>query len=186
MNFTYDGADLSTIIKEYYRYKDSYHIEYLNGDYSDYVCSNPCEEERINKIMTTQAIDRQEKIDMFKLESSIRKNTVNAMISSLGASILGRYQEISLIPFALGGLILSIVKAKKDSNKLKELKKYKMVLEMIKKLYNEDENNILTVLDSCNNYPVPLTINNVDKYNYRDIKVIYKRFNEKVEAQIQK
>ena len=59
MTFTHDGANNAEIIKSVSYFKDTYSIEYFNGDTSTYYCNNIEELKRLKKIMLEQAKERQ-------------------------------------------------------------------------------------------------------------------------------
>ena len=51
MTFTHDGANNAEIIKSVSYFKDTYSIEYFNGDTSTYYCNNIEELKRLKKII---------------------------------------------------------------------------------------------------------------------------------------
>ena len=59
MTFTYEGADLSKIIKKYFKNGNNYTIQYLDGTNFDYCSLASNEEQNIKCNMIKQAIERQ-------------------------------------------------------------------------------------------------------------------------------
>lgn len=181
MNFTYDNADLSTTIKKYWRNGYNYHIEYLDGSKYEYYCSSENECQRIEKIMIIQALDRQVMMNMHNMSFVKNLSISEALISSFACSILYNNDRFVLGTLAMAGILTGFIVARRESIKIKELKKYKMFLEMYyNDLHKINETELLSNVEHDHIYQYPLTINNIDNYSYGEMKTLYKKFKETI------
>ena len=132
MNFTYEGADTSTIIKKYTKSGVNYHIEYLDGSTSDYVSYNEQEEEKIVNTMIEQAKERQQKMSVDEVENAKQIGLMMSSAAALTATAATVTDRQLLLYLSLTALVAGIATAKSKAKVLKELKKYDMFLEIIK------------------------------------------------------
>lgn len=183
MTFTYHGADLATTIKRYKQTGNYYHIEYLDGSFSDYYCSDQKESERIEAIMKKQAIDRENLMDIEEIIRTKHKDLAGASLTFLSSSFLYNYEKFSLCALTMAGAGICLKCATTKSSRIRELKKYKLFLEIDKNLSNINECELLSEVEPDHIYQVPLTISHVDDYSYREIKVLYKKMNRMIRDQ---
>lgn len=176
MTFTYDNADLSRTIKDFYRDGMAYYVNYLDGSSSNYVCSSETEEERLKDLMVEQALDRQGMMKIRDVELLEKMNVAAAFISAAGISIMANYEQYALSALLLGGTFATVGKARKLKCQLYELKKYKLFLEMSDDVARGNGEIPLEVVDHDKIYQVPLGINTVDRYSYGQVKTLYKEF----------
>lgn len=179
MNFTYDGADLSKTIKALQNKGNSYSIEYLDDSSSHYFCSDSKELQRIKDLMIEQAIQRQKNMDIKTFD--FIKNTYlgGSFISSLAISITQNQNKNALSCLFLISLLFGIYKYRDSSKKIKELKKYKLFLELLPHLNEVNTSEILKCIEFDNIYQIPVDITTLDEYSYNQIKTIYKTYKEK-------
>ena len=177
MNFTYYGADLSEIIKKYKKDGYSYHIEYLHGSSSDYTCYNDEEDKKIQKLMLKQATDRNNKIKECYLEKSRDINKGFAIASMIGTVYFTSDSKMLLALLSTAVLLPTVTLWKRRSKTLNELRKYRMFLEMAKDLEGQDQTELLKAIEFDPFYQRQLSIETLDEFTYRDVKLIYKKFN---------
>ena len=176
MTFTHDKANLSETIWRYEKEDDSYKITYLDGSESSYISNRENEPELIEQTMINQAIERQNEIPIERVKMNQKFYTTGIFISAVAFQLLGDNETVlSTLPI-IGG-ISSIVLANKERKRKQELKKYKMFLEIYKDLPKVNESKLLEVVEPDHMYQIPLNINNLDKYSYGEMKIIYKKFN---------
>lgn len=179
MTFTYYGADLSTTIKNYSKDGYSYHIEYLDGNSYGYDCYDEHESERLDRLMIEQALDRQGVLlndNGLRIKKGL--SITGIVISTCALTFFSNNSQIVLAAMALTGTFYAMMETRKSNVRLKELKKYKMFLDMHEDLYRVNESDLLTEIEPDRIYQTSLEINNIDKYSYSDMKVIYKKFNK--------
>ena len=174
MNFTYDGADLSSIIKHYEINNNKIIIEYLDGS-TKIVANSKNMENSIQEVMLEQAEERN--VKMFDYEM---KNSSNYDVAVLSAIMAGttvalnyltkvpyQYDIANLVAGGLGCVILGqIVNDYKQFKKCNELSKYEYYLYFRNELeqyksYSELYNNVRN-----NN---ELNINTLDSYSEKDL-----------------
>lgn len=180
MTFTYDGADLSTIIAGYKKDGHNYHIEYLDSSTTDYVSYDDNEEKKIINKMVQQAVDRKNNLnyedETIKNYSYLAISAISEM-SSLNCTKEERHFLAAMF-FILSFSSFAFYVTERE--KIKELKKYKMFLEMTKDNPSKGLNDEWLNYIECDKiYQIPMNINTLDNYNYSDVKYIYKKFNFK-------
>lgn len=176
MTFTHNKADLSETIFKYEKDNDSYKITYLDGSESNYISNRENESELIEQTMINQAIERQNEMPIEIVKMNQNFYTTGIFISAAAFQLLGDNETILHTLPIIGG-ISSIVLANKERKRKKELMKYKMFLEIYKDLPKINESKLLEEIEPDHMYQIPLNINNLDKYSYGEMKVIYKKFN---------
>lgn len=176
MNFTYDEANLSKTIKKLQNNGDSYSIEYLDGSSSCYFCSNSNELQKIKDIMIEQAKERQENMDVKNFDFIKSTYLSGSVISSLAVSLAQNKNKNILSGFFLAFLLFNIYKYRDSSKKIKELKKYKLFLELLPNLNEVNTSEILKCIEFDNIYQVPIDITNLDEYSYNKVKKIYRTY----------
>ena len=172
MNFTKDGEDLSKIIKKYNCENDYYEIQYLDGSESAYISSAPDEEERLKQIMIWQAIDRQNKININVVRFKDIVDHFLAWACSIETIALASRGYFSIQFFMLVLTFACIKRAIKTSKKLRELKKYKLFLEMINDLDTINNSDFLKCVEFDKFHQIDFDINNLDQYTLSDVMVI--------------
>jgi hypothetical protein len=182
MNFTYDGADLSKIIKRYKKSQNEYLIEYLDGSFNRYISYKPDEEERIKKEMLEQAKQRTELYDTIFLNFTDKAYFIGSLISISGLGFSFIKDEKDFKFFWIIAIMISLNKFIKNGKKMKELEKYKLFLELIEELGEEELNSPeYTKCYECDNlYAKKLDIGSLDSFEYEDIKRIYEKYKSKV------
>lgn len=174
MNFTYDGADLSSTIKHYEINKNKIIIEYLDGS-TKIVANSKNMENSIQGEMLKQAQERN--IKMFDYEMKNSSNYDVAVLSVIMAGTTVALNYLTKVPYhydianlvagGLGCVIFGqIVNDYKQFKQCNELSKYEYYLyfrnelEQYKnysKLYNNVRNNN------------ELNINTLDSYSEKDL-----------------
>ena len=177
MNFTYYGANLSEIIKTYKKNGYSYHIEYLDGSSSDYTCYNEEEELKIKSTMLKQAMERQDKMGEEYIENSKNFNKIATIASAIGTVYFTSNSKLLLTMLSTAVLLPAADLWMKKNKALKELKKYRMFLEMANDLSEVNQTELLKTIEFDTLYQTPLSIENLDEFTYGDVKSIYKKFN---------
>lgn len=174
MNFTYEGADLSKTIKSYVNDNNNHYIEYLDGTSSLFHSESNKIEEQIKEEMVEQAIDREKNFKTENYKIRMRAGLLGTELSGLGTVMFAnKYEGILSLIF----ISLSVVGLKtfKDNRKaIRELKKYKMFLEMYP--YINESNEWLYVIDPEPINLPPFDITTLDKYSYYAVKSLYEVF----------
>ena len=174
MNFVSDKEDLSKIIKTYSVKGNNYSIEYMDGSESNFYCSNENLGKELRDTMIKQAIERQKSFDINFYD---KLSTIDTTLLMFDLTILwptltyGNAKSISLVLLALG---LATVTSTKINKTLKELKKYKLFLEMVDDVEYINKSDILKCVDFEPIYLKPFDINTLDDYTYGDVKKINK------------
>lgn len=126
--------------------------------------------------MLKQAIERQSIYDIHNLDIRSKLRIIQFFFAIFGTS----FSIVEKQPFLLGinaYLLCSSIKSHiQDESKLKELKKYKMFLEL---LDNLDEINL-----QAEKNVLPLGIDTLDEFSYSEVKGWYKYY--KKEKQLKK
>ena len=120
MNFTYDGADLSQVIKKYSKEKNNYIIEYLDGSKASYLCCSDSEEDKIKSKMINQAFERQENISLPKMKLSRQISFITSIFSCICASTLGNNSRGALTLLLIVLIMINIKYYRNDTRKLKK------------------------------------------------------------------
>lgn len=176
MNF-YEGKE-KEIIKKYSKNNDWYEILYLNGECDYYYNPKKEHELEIQEKMLKQAIKRYDELYK-KYKSDNIKSTILFLIS-LPTSYLSISRNL-LINFLISSLIASIALTSMNDlrKKLKELKKYKIFIEIRKDLEKSENRNILDIIEFDKMYQKPLNINTLDEYNLWEIKCLKKEIDRR-------
>lgn len=171
MTFTYSGVDLSKIIGALRIDGNNFSIYYLDGTVSTYVCTDEDEKKKIKDIMIKQAIERQATYDIKILDMRNKLSIMEFLLATFGAS----YSIIEKQPFFLGlntyFLYSSIKTHIETKGKLKELKKYKMFLELL--------DNLKDINSGLSENELPLDIDTLDDFSYGEVKSHYKYYKPK-------
>lgn len=180
MNFSYQGADTSKIIKKYKKDGHIYTIEYMNGDISSFCSTDENSEQKIIDTMVDQIIERQDKININLLNNIKNLGLCTSLFSvaSLYANFINDKKELLLFPVL--GLIIGIKIYNDQVKNIHELKKYKMFLEMTNNsTMRIVEDKWLDYIELDKSCQIPLNINTIDDYSYKDIKLLSKKMKEK-------
>lgn len=172
MNFTYQGADLSKVIKTFERSENNFHIEYMDGSTANFCCDSEKEADKIRKEMVEQAIDRQNNMNMSSIEKAKIFNQLFTILASINTVVLFNFKKeiIALLVLIVGALFE--VKTTNKRETLKELKKYKLFLEMIDDIDYINSGKFLNCVEPDSLFQIPLGIDTLDRYSYGDIKII--------------
>lgn len=175
MNFICPDTDKSKIIKNIEQRGCNYLITYLDGKSTQYISYNENEYQRLRNIMIDQAIERQTKINIDDLSFKKGLSIMSSFALLEGYILVNGIDNSNLTLLLILLLMICLYNYKINSRKLKELKKYKLFLEMLDDIDYINKSNILKTIEPENIYQVPLDINTLDKYSYNDIKIINKQ-----------
>lgn len=172
MTFTYDGADLSTTIKTFSREGCNYHITYLDGSESHYYCSSEDEEERLYSLLLDQVLKRDENMQLKEIELSKEILKITMLLSSYLFVLSTVEQEslYSLISILAG--IFSIKNYRERRRKINELKKYKIFVDIMDRIKEVRESELLKCVEFDTFYQIPLKLTHLDEYTLGDMKRI--------------
>lgn len=175
MNFISDKEDLGKIIKKYKVNGNNYHIDYMDGSESNFFCSNENYDKELRDIMIKQAIERQKEFD---LKTISKQNLFNTILLLVNLSLMPCFinnNDSTIIALSILILVAIIYKRRKNKKQIKELKKYKMFLEMINDIEYINNAGVLKCIEFENIYQKPFDIDTLDEYSYSDVKTIYKK-----------
>lgn len=171
MTFCSNEQNESEIIVSAKKQKNSYLVEYLDGSVSSYYHFDPNHYEFLENKMIEQAKDRD------KLEYSVtlveRWFSTLACISVISLSVKTFKGDFLL--FGCVCLLLALYLSYKMNIsviKLKELKKYRILLENYKEIKEHPELDKIIEFDSL--YRTPIDIFNIDSLSLYDMKVLKK------------
>lgn len=176
MTFTYEGANLSETIKDFFKQGNRYTINYLDNSSSSYICYNDNEVQRIKNTMVQQAIERQNKISKKDLLLGLKCYLIGFGISTGEFILLLNNEDYILKLLTLGTSILTYKGCNSVINKLLELKKYKMFLELNEYLKEINKGDFLKCIEFDNFYQIPFGIDTLDDYKYSKVKTIYNTY----------
>lgn len=172
----YDNKTYEDEIIEWMKeYKGCYEIKYLDDDHTVLIDKNRTNYQNKKVEMIRQAMERDKEL-YTKYRSFCIQDYV-AYFTSLMAFALstnGNKQLLSCLLIIIG--VYFNWHLISDKRKLKELKKYRMFLDIRKDLEKKENKNILDVIEFDKLYQDPrgIVIENLDNYSYSDIKVIKK------------
>ena len=172
MTFTYEGADLSTTIKSFSKNGCNYHIVYMDGSESIYYCSREDEEERLYNIMLSQVLERNEKINLKELELSREILKIIMALSGYLFVLSLKEQEITYSLISVLISLFSIKNFRERRKKLKEIKKYQIFIEIMDRIKNVNEAELLKCIEFETFYQKPLNLSYLDEYSLGDMKRI--------------
>ncbi len=175
MNFSYNGADLSRIIKSYTKDGYAYEVEYMDGSDVTYISYNEEEVEKLKGIMIAQAKERDRVFSETGLSKIPGINVFLILVSYFGFNIAEIKEStlLKIICFCL--LSANVYQINTKNNKRKELKKYKLFLELLDEL-GEKELNSPKYTKQYKAYAKPLTIETIDSFDLKEIKSVYKTY----------
>lgn len=179
MNFTHSNADKAKIIKEIEHQGCNYLVTYLDGKSAQYISYDENEYEKLRNIMIDQAIERQNNIDIDDLSFKKGLSIMSSLVLLNGYIYVNGVDNSNITLLLILLLIICRYNYKENSRKLKELKKYKLFLEMIDDLDYINNSNILKSVEPENIYQIPLDINTLDRYSYSEIKTIKKELKKR-------
>ena len=181
MKFTYEGADLSKIIRKYEIKKNKIIVTYLDNKKKEYEFNEHIEKDLINT-MLEQAKDRDEKYDDSNLHAKYYEGLINVSIIQ-GISMIS-LPFLTLIKNRNIGLTLcsclvlfeskaayELAKAGFKNAKLKDLVKYNCYLSIREELLKCK--NYKELLNNNNINKDILNINNLDSVKLRKILNLY-------------
>ena len=171
MTFCSELQDKNEIIKKAECSNNFYNIDYLDGSCSSFINSDKEFLKQIEDKMINQAIDRDiDEFDMININKC-----VNLFLSLCTLSFTNVVLNEKLLPLACVGFALTLYclnNVRKNSKKLNELKKYRILL----KNYEEFKNNpnISEVVEFESLYREPVNIFTIDNFSLSDIKAMKK------------
>lgn len=175
MKFTYDNADLSKTIKTYYNNGAYFLIEFLDGTKESYILS-PKTEELIKYEMIKQALERDEKYNRKKCLIHHQFSSLTAVLSIFSAvSVTENKNFLAIFEMIFLTSFLSIISS---TDKLIELKKYKLFLELYQKNDKQELEKLWNTYFASSTLKMP-DINTLDTYKYTQIKSLYNKSKNK-------
>lgn len=179
MNYSYDGAETKEIIQNYKTSNNKIIITFLDGTNYETPLTEENEINLLNK-MLEQAEERSQKMSIYDLKKE-RTGTFNFIMTYLGITVLSisnasttNSKDIRCLTSLVGGItalnvILDMVKYKQKNDKIKELKKYDIYLQIREILKDINDPNLF---NGVKKQEEPLNINTLDSYSLSDIKKI--------------
>lgn len=173
MTFTYEGAELSSTLKTYIRTGNEYRVVYLDGAERVYEADYK-ESARLDNLLLEQAIkrDNEMQISIIELKKLLLTFSFLFCNSVMALSIKRKEDIIGLLAF-----ILTVVNLDNISDllaKIKELKKYKIFMEIMEELKTVNNTELLKCIEIDNFYQIPLSLATLDEYTYGEVKSIQK------------
>lgn len=164
------------LIKKYEKDGNYYKVEYINGEISEYYCTNDShEQELIDKMLEQiKSEQSQEKIDksIFRRNRNIVSATTATLLTS--TAILSNEDLSGTVMMLVA--YYSLCRIIKHQKRINELKKLKMFLEMNPYLDRINKSDFLKCIEFDNIYQTPLNINTIKDYSYGDVKTLYKKY----------
>lgn len=176
MTFTYDEADLSTTIRNFKYDGNYFKVQYLDGSSANYFCIRRTEKERLEDLMIEQAVDRQGMMPQRELKHIKNLSFSTAAIATIALTMSNRSNGYALSTLAFAGACFGICNYRQLSSRVNELKKYELFLELRQDMTAQDEQSLLDTIEFDHFYQIPLNINTLDEYSYRDVKRLHKTF----------
>lgn len=177
MTFTYDDADLSTIIQNFNCWENLYHVDYMDGSFSEYYCADPDEKNRLEKIMLDQAIERNQRMNYDdKVLLMLCDTLLGAFNVGLAANAVNDKNYLFLaIPTLAAAFCLKDVVVK--IKLLIELRKYQIffdIMEDLKKVSPQNMSSLIKNIEKDPFYRDPLDISHLDCWSLFDVMLIRK------------
>jgi len=171
MTFTYEGAELSSTLKTYTKTGDEYRVVFLDGTERTYR-SNSTESTRLDNLLLEQALkrDAEMQISVIELKRILLTFCFVFCNSVLTLSVKKREEMIGIAAFIL--TVVSLDNITDLIEKVKELKKYKIFIEMIDQLKLVDNTELLKCVEFDNIYQIPISLSTIDEYSYAEVKCI--------------
>lgn len=171
MTFYY-GKDLGKIIKHYSGEAYNYKIKYLDGSEVGYYCPDEKRGEILEKIMLTQAENR-DKVMFEIMDDSIKLRTLSIITNSIACAFTFNTHLLMLFCLNFILLIFNLKNYIDEKTKLNELKKYRIFLAIQEELKKEENKGITDILSFDKIYQIPiLNINTIDEFSLKDVKKI--------------
>lgn len=171
MTFCSNEQDERKIITKVEHVNNSYTLHYLDGSESTFINNDKEYLKKLEDIMIEQAKKR-DKIDF----TEININKWGSLIVSLTSICLtSQCLQKNILTLACVGFILSFYQLKKyknNSKNIKELKKYRILLENYEEFKNNT--NISKIIEFDSFYREPVNIFTIDAYSLYDIKLMLK------------
>lgn len=174
MNFIANKEDLSKTIKSYKSTGNNYKVVYMDGSEANFYCSDENFGNQLRETMIKQAIERQKtfNIDFYDKIGSLYTALLMVDLGVLWPTLAyGDAASASLVLVALASTTVASVKVNK---KIRELKKYKLFLEMVDDIELINSSDILKSIEFENIYLKPFDIDTLDDYTYGEVKTIHK------------
>ena len=179
MNYGYEGANLSHIIKKYDIIDNKIVITFLDGHHREEPLTKQ-NEQKVLEEMLFQARDRSNSQALDEV-SNMRKDELRWLMAEAGFTILAglsaclakqewlRISAMILGGFAGGMTANWVLSYRRYNEVVKELVKYDIYLSMRQQL---EENKDLNAFNGINNPHGLLNINTLDNYSLKEIKRI--------------
>ena len=170
MTFCGDDQNKNEIIEQVKRVNNEYIIYYLDGTKAEPYNSDTEYLNKLEEKMIKQAVEREFNIN----------NLNNIKIKSLILNVLSiiltikSIEKAQIIPLLIGliTLVLSSLNFLDTNSKLKEIKKYRILLDNYKEF--KENPSISKIIEFESTYCDPLDIMSVDRYSLKDVKNMYK------------
>ena len=173
----YEGKE-DTAIKEYTKEGIWYEIVYLNKESDYYPNEDPNHELEIQERIIKQAIEREKEL----LKRYNYEEIISSIIffMSLPTTCIG-WTKGPLNLLIISGIIsvLSAIKLIKTKRRLKDIKKYRMYLDMKEDLEKKENKDIYKILEHESCYQIDLDLKTIDKYSYGDVKTLKKEIEKR-------
>ena len=173
----YEGKE-DTTIKEYTKEGTWYEIVYLNNESDYYPNEDPNHELEIQERILKQAIEREEEL-LKKYNKDEIISTILFLISLPTAYI--SMTKAPMIIFLVSSIVafLSGKKLIKTRKRLKDIKKYRMYLDIKEDLEKKENSDIYDIIEFDKFLQVKLDLTTIDKYRYSDVKALKKEINRR-------
>ena len=177
MNFCSYSQDKGEIIKNIEKNNLCYKVNYLDGTSKSFYTNDKEHLKELEKIMIEQAFDRDEEMYKSKKDEAFC-NTAMSIVTIISYSCLNIITPkdlktifVILTAFIATANVNMTVHSKKQ---LKELKKYRLFLEMYKDLEKIENKDITKILELDPYYRKNLNITTLDDFKLREVKMIKK------------
>lgn len=173
----YDEKE-STTIKSYQTNNKLYEITYLNGECDYYYNSDEKHALEIEEKILKQILKRDE--DLYKKVKLENITSTITFLLSLPLTFIS-FSKNSLI-LILASLILNAILLKQTitaRNRIKELKKYRIFIEIKEELNKKENHNIYDIIEFEKEYQIELNLKTIDKFSYGDVKRLKKELDRR-------
>ena len=174
----YDEGKENETIKNYTKDGIWYEIVYLNNESDYYPNEDPNHELEIQERILKQAIEREEEL-LKKYNKDEIISTILFLISLPTAYI--SMTKAPMIIFLVSSIVafLSGKKLIKTRKRLKDIKKYRMYLDIKEDLEKKENSDIYDIIEFDKFLQVKLDLTTIDKYRYSDVKALKKEINRR-------
>lgn len=184
----YDGKEPYDVLGNYEIHPTSIHqdnnngIQYFKEIYLDGHTIGGFNDKSYAKELDSKLLDLAKKRDEETFSDVRFQFDKDLMIFLLTApvAIASAMASVGVLFIIAGSISLYFAsKLPKDKWKLNELKKYRLYISMMDELAKTENINILDAIEFERIWQIPLSINTIDRYSYRDMKVLKKELKRK-------